>query len=122
MQRRICASLRGRLLAQSEVARVNGEDAARDKYGALKELLLITRAELERSEDERKLLTDRIVQLSGQPAIYRKQDTAEARDHAAGKDGQAATPAERRVGFDDVHKAVRQAIKDGTLNLMSRTN
>lgn len=112
------------MLAQSEVARVKAEDAARDKYDALKELLLITRGELDRSEAERKLLLDRIVQLSGQPAIYQKRDTAEARDQRTEKNEAAEKPpiAERRVGFDDVHKAARQAIKDGTYALKGRVN
>ena len=99
---------------------INAEAAAREKYEALKELLLMTRAELERSEAERKLLVDRIVQLSGQPAIYQKQDTAEARDKVA--ESAPPPPADRRVGFDDVHKALRQAIKDGTYATRGRIN
>lgn len=110
------------MLAQSEVARVKAEDAARDKYDALKELLLITRGELDRSEAERKLLLDRIVQLSGQPAIYQKRDTAEVRDREQGKPTAVPPMPARRASFDDVHQAAREAIKDGTFGLSGKAN
>ena len=109
-----------RQVCASEVARVKEGDAARERYESLKELHLQTRAELETSNTERRLLLDRIVQLSGQPALFEKAapvPAAPPAPPASTLPGPAA-----RVGFDDVHQAARTALKDGTFSSKGRPN
>lgn len=116
-----------RQVCASEVARVKEGDAARERYESLKELHLQTRAELEASNTERRLLLDRIVQLSGQPALFERQGTG-IRDQASVSKPEEPKPANTlpgpaaRVGFDEVHQAARTALKDGTFSLKGRSN
>jgi seryl-tRNA synthetase len=88
-------------------------DLAAAQVVELKDEIKQLRADLMASEAKRELLTDRIVQLSGQPAIYQKRDTAEVRDRESEKPTAVPPMPERRASFDDVHRAVREAIKDG---------
>jgi hypothetical protein len=122
-------------LGQSEVARIKDLDAARDRYAALKELHLQARAELDRFTDhaarleaelaeeklENRILLDRIVQMSGQPALFEKAAPAPIPAAPAPPASTLPGPA-ARPGFDDVHRAAREAIKDGTFSLKGRPN
>ncbi|HUD75133.1 MAG TPA: hypothetical protein VMQ76_08680 [Terracidiphilus sp.] len=108
------------MLAQSEVARIKAEDAAREKYEAVFGLWRKTQEQLEVSNAERKLLLDRIVQMSGQPALYEKP-TAEAKNRESGEQQEMPSP-RSRVGFDDVHEALRAAVKNGTYGIRGKVN
>jgi hypothetical protein len=107
-----------RRLAQSDNMRVEDRLVAETRYEALKELLLMARADAESGKQERKLLMDRIVQMTGQPALY-----AQPQAITPAPELKANYPAaESRASFDDVHKALRQAMKDGTYAMKGRGN
>lgn len=95
-------------------------DAADGRYLTLKELYTATRAELEAANAERKMLFDRIVQMTGQPAIYAPPQAAPTSAPAESASSLPGPPV--RASFDDVHKAARQAIKDGTYKLRGVVN
>jgi hypothetical protein len=90
--------------------------AAERSYQALVELNQELRAQLEQASAERRLLLDRIVQMSGQPALF----TQAPAPPVVLENGLPGPPA--RVSFDDVHKAARAAIKDGRIKLRGRGN
>ena len=82
--------------------------ASREREESLEKILAET---ADRADQERKVLLDRIVELSGQPALYRKPaETAAA-------PGGELPRVPSRVGFDDVHQAVKAAMRDGTFNI-----
>lgn len=61
-------------------------------------------------EDRRKFL-DRIAQLSGQPPIYEKQPAQFAQPT------QDLPEVPQKLSIDDIHKAARKAMADGTFDL-----
>ncbi len=67
---------------------------------------------------DNKLLIDRIVQMSGQPAIFHPAPVLPAAPEAA----PSRIPGPKtRKSFDDVHEAAREAIRTGKLNLGADT-
>jgi hypothetical protein len=100
----------GQRLGASEVARQQQFEAHEREIADL-------RMRLSEAESERKTLMDRIVQLSGQPAIYQRPAVAEPAAAAASQ----LTP-RTRTTFEDVHSAVRDAMKDGTFDYQRRPN
>jgi Cdc6-like AAA superfamily ATPase len=69
---------------------------------------------LAESEAERKVLLDRILELSGQQALFQRQSPADGGQQAV----QNELPGPpTQVGFDHVHAVARQALKDGTFRL-----
>ena len=85
-----------------------------------REALQQARADLETANAERKLLFDRIVQMSGQPALFDKTPAPEPRvapEPVSTMPGPAA-----RVGFDQVHEVARRALKDGSFKFGARGN
>lgn len=73
----------------------------------------IVRAEekLREVEEERHKLFDRIAQLSGQPPIYEKQPAQSAQPT------QDLPEVPQKLTIDDIHKAARKAMADGTFDL-----
>lgn len=69
-------------------------------------------------EHERKQLTDRILQLSGQPALYEKPAVVVSTEQPA----QDLPAVPRRVSFDDVHAAARKAMQNGSFTLKGKAN
>lgn len=69
-------------------------------------------------ESERKVLLDRIVEMSGQRPIYERQPAA-SREEPAEKPGDLPAP-KRQVTFDDIHETARRAIADGSFSLGGR--
>lgn len=63
-------------------------------------------------EAERKLLLDRIVQMTGQPALYEKAAPQPA--VVGAESAQEAPTPTKLVTFDDVHSAARRALANGT--------
>ena len=74
-------------------------------------LLQLAQNEIQSLRVDQKLLIDRVVQLSGQPAIY-----APAPEPKPSAPSNIAAP-EERVTFATVHKKAREAIATGKLNL-----
>jgi hypothetical protein len=72
--------------------------------------LAIAQGALAEANAERKLLIDRIVEMSGQPAIFHPAPIVQQVPSSS------PAPA-ARVSFDDVHKKAREAIRSGKLNL-----
>lgn len=94
-----------RLLAASEVARQQQFETHEREVKDLRDRVTALEA-------ERKALVDRIVQLSGQPALYEKPVPVPSPEIVADQ------LAPRTVTtFSDVHAAVRKAIKDNTFNI-----
>jgi hypothetical protein len=75
--------------------------------------------ELEKCDAERRLLLDRALQLGGQPPLYAKPEPVIPRP---ADPTSTLPPPPVRASFDDVHKAARQAIKDGTYKLRGVVN
>jgi hypothetical protein len=84
--------------------------------GELKEEIVRLRTELAASYIKQELLLDRIVQLSGQPALYAKPPEVPPAEHS-----DQAGP-KTRASFDDVREAARKAIADGTFGVTGRPN
>jgi hypothetical protein len=94
--------------AKAEAARELAE--ARDAA-----LIAAANARADTAEQERRILTDRIAQLSGQPPIYERAVAT-----AAAPPESSAPAPKRQISFDDVHEAARTAIANGTFSLNGR--
>ena len=68
-------------------------------------------------EAERRLLTDRLFALLGQPPIYSKPEPPTVPAAASANDG---PPVPRRLTFEAVHAEARKAIADGSFSLNPR--
>jgi hypothetical protein len=97
-------------LAQSETARQREHDHYEARIIDLTERLAD-------SEAERKILLDRIVQMSGQPALYHQPEAAPANPAAASATNNIPGPA-RKISFDEVHAVTRKALKNGTYSIL----
>jgi hypothetical protein len=108
-------------LGQSETARMKDLDAAGKLYEQATDHARRLEAELAEEKRENKLLLDRIVQMSGQPALFEK--TAPVTPQAPTQPASTLPGPAARVSFDDVHSAARTALKDGTFSISKgRTN
>lgn len=83
--------------------------------------LSIAQNALAEGNAERKLLIDRIAQMSGQPPIFHPAPAVAAPPAPTLAASNIPAP-ETRVSFSDVHRITRKAIKDGELNILARTN
>jgi hypothetical protein len=74
---------------------------------------------LEAAENDRRLLLDRIVQMTGQPPIYEKPGPVLlVQPEPKPVPESADTPeAVRQVTFDDVHRDARRAMANGTFTM-----
>lgn len=100
-----------RLLAASEVARQQQFEAHEREVKDLRDRVTALEA-------ERKALVDRIVQLSGQPALYEKQVAIPSPENATDQLSPRTV-----TTFSDVHAAVREAMKSNTFDVLKgRTN
>ncbi len=75
------------------------------------------RRQLDGSEAERRMLLDRVLELSGQPGLFHKPAPQPVQ---AQPSSLPAPPT--RVSFDDVHAAAQQALRDKTFNRFKRAN
>lgn len=107
-------------LGQSETARVRDLDAAGKLYEQATDYATRLATELAEEKRENKLLLDRIIQLSGQPALFEK--TAPVAPQAPTPPTSTLPGPAARVSFDDVHNAARTALKDGTFTSKGRAN
>lgn len=79
--------------------------------------------ELAEAKRENRLLIDRIVQMSGQPALFDKTPPAPPPQPAPAPVPVSTLPGPAaRASFDDVHNAARAAIKDGSFGMKGRVN
>ena len=69
------------------------------------------------AEAERRVLLDRIVELSGQPPIYAAAPHPGPVGAVEPKGDDGPPPMKERILFDDVHAAIRQAMADGTFSI-----
>jgi hypothetical protein len=107
-------------LGQSETARIKELDAAEKRYERATDYATRLAAELAEEKRENRLLLDRIVQMSGQPALFEK--TAPVAPQAPTQPASTLPGPAARVSFDDVHNAARTALKDGTFSSKGRAN
>lgn len=89
----------------------NERNEKNSEIAVLRAMVELLQKSIAGHEDDRRKFLDRIAQLSGQPPIYEKQPAQSAQPT------QDLPEVPQKLTIDDIHKAARKAMADGTFDL-----